>query len=137
MAAALCAGACYFAIVFAIGFVLGAIRVLLVIPRFGDTNAVLLELPVMLALSWIACAWLARHFAVPPGVGERLLMGGFAFALLMSGELGVSVLGFGRTVAQHFAGYRTAGVQLGLAAQVGFALFPLAQALVGAKGRTP
>ena len=128
MTAALRAGVLYFMIVFAVGFALGTVRVLLIVPRFGETNAVLLELPVMLALSWIACAWLVRRFAVPPGVAERLAMGGVAFALLMLGELGVSVFGFGRTVAEHLANYRTMSIRLGLAAQVGFALFPLIHA---------
>lgn len=127
MAASLRAGVAYFALVFAIGFVLGAIRVAVVIPRFGDTNAVLIELPIMLALSWMACAWLVRRFAVPPRTAERLTMGALAFALLMLGELSVSVFGFGRTVAEHFATYQSAGAQLGLAGQLAFALFPWLQ----------
>jgi hypothetical protein len=115
-------------IVFAVGFVLGTGRVLLITPRFGETDAVLLELPVMLALSWIACTSLVRRFAVSPGIAERLGMGGVAFALLMLGELGVSVFGLGRTVAEHLASYQTISVRLGLAAQIGFALFPLIHA---------
>lgn len=125
MAASLRAGVAYFALVFAIGLVLGTIRVMVVIPRFGETNAVLLELPVMLAFSWIACVWLVRRFTVPPGVGQRLAMGGIAFAMLMLGEFGVSIFGFGRTLAGHLATYQEAAAQLGLAAQIGFALFPL------------
>ena len=128
MTSALRAGLAYFALVFVTGFVLGTLRVLVIVPRFGDTGAVLLELPVMLALSWIACVWLIRRLAVPPGMRERLMMGGLAFALLMLGEIGVSVLGFGRTVAEHFASYQVIGAQLGLAAQICFALMPLAEA---------
>jgi hypothetical protein len=33
----------------------GAIRVLLIVPLLGEFNALLLEVPIMLALSWIAC----------------------------------------------------------------------------------
>lgn len=130
MAAALRAGLFYFMLVFAIGFALGAIRVMLVIPRLGETNAVLIELPVMLALSWVACAWLVRRFALPPRAAARLAMGVFAFALLMFAELAVSVFGFGRTVAEHLASYRATGAQLGLAAQLLFALLPLIQRFV-------
>ena len=130
MTSALRAGLAYFALVFTIGFLLGTFRVLVVIPRLGDTGAVLLELPVMLALSWFACVWLTRRFAVPPAVRERLVMGGVAFALLMLGEIGVTIFGFGRTVAEHFAGYQAMGAQLGLAAQVCFALMPFADAAV-------
>jgi hypothetical protein len=131
MTSALKAGCAYFLIVFAIGFVLGTIRVLLVIPRLGDTSAVLLELPVMLALSWIACAWLVRRFAVPPAAGARLTMGALAFALLMVGELLVSVFGFGRTPVEHLGSYRAAGAQLGLVAQLAFAFFPYVQSRRG------
>lgn len=130
MATSLRAGFLYFMLVFALGFVLGVFRVMLVIPRLGETNAVLIELPVMLALSWMACAWLVRRFAVPPRTAERLAMGALAFALLMLGELAVSVFGFGRTVAAHLATYQTVGAQLGLAAQLVFALFPLVQRFV-------
>lgn len=131
MVAALKAGCAYFLVVFAIGFVLGTIRVLLVIPQLGDTSAVLLELPVMLALSWIACGWLVRRFAVPPEAGARLAMGALAFALLMVGELLVSEFGFGRTPVEHLESYRTAGAQLGLVGQLVFALFPYLQSRRG------
>lgn len=122
------AGVAYFLVVFAIGFVLGTIRALFVAPRFGDTNAILVELPVMLASSWIVCSWLAGRFAVSTALRDRLAMGVVAFALLMLGELSVSTYGFGRTAAEHFASYRTVGAQLGLAAQVLFALMPIVQA---------
>jgi hypothetical protein len=135
MAAALRAGIFYFAIVFMLGFALGTVRVLLIVPRFGETNAVLLELPVMMAFSWIACARLARRFAVPPGIAERLAMGGIAFALLMLGELGVSVWAFGRTVAEHVASFQTTSARLGLAAQIAFALFPVLHVYLGSPVR--
>ncbi|MBP6013433.1 MAG: hypothetical protein KBA31_14505 [Alphaproteobacteria bacterium] len=128
MERAMRAGGAYFLVVFAIGFVLGTIRTLFVIPRFGETNAILVELPVMLAASWIACIWLVRRFAVSTALRDRLAMGVVAFALLMLGELSVSMYGFGRTAADHVASYRTLGAQLGLAAQVLFALMPIAQA---------
>lgn len=130
MTAALRAGIAYFAIVFAIGFILGTIRVLVVIPRLGETAAVLLELPVMLALSWLACDWLVRQLSVAPVAAPRLAMGALAFVLLMLAELGVSTFGFGRTVAEHFGSYYAVAAQLGLAAQVVFALFPVAHAML-------
>ena len=73
------AGIAYFAIIFAAGFMLGTIRVLLLIPRIGETWAVLAELPVMMMLSWFVCGWLLRRFGVPRDWGNRLRMGGVAF----------------------------------------------------------
>lgn len=133
MAQAFRAGVIYVAIVFAIGFVLGTIRVLFLVPRLGETRAVWIELPLMLALSWTACSVLVRRFAVPPTGAARLTMGAVAFALLMLGELGVSMFAFGRTVAEHIAVYATPQAQLGLVAQIAFALFPLVQAALSRK----
>lgn len=126
MTAAIKAGLAYFAIVFALGFALGALRVLVVAPLLGKLGAVLVELPLMLAASALACLFLVRRLAVPPAAAPRLVMGGLAFALLMLGEVAVSALGFGRTLAEHLATYRAAEAQLGLAAQLVFALLPLA-----------
>lgn len=114
----------YFAIAFGAGFALGTVRVLLVAPRLGELAAVALELPVMLAVSWLAAGWCVRRFDVPARAAPRLVMGGLAFALLMLAELGVSVFAFGRSSADHLATYRQAAGLAGLAAQVAFALFP-------------
>ena len=62
------AGALYAIIVFVIGFILGTIRVLLVAPRLGETTAVIIEAPIMLAASWFSAAgvWIGSM------LGERL-----------------------------------------------------------------
>jgi hypothetical protein len=114
----------YFVTVFGLGFALGALRVLVVIPRIGETAAVLLEVPVMLAASWIAAGWCVRRFAVPPAVSARLAMGFLAFALVMLAELALAVLLFGQSPARYFATYRHLAGAVGLAAQLGYALFP-------------
>ena len=54
IARSLLAGAAYFAVVFATGFALGVVRVLVTAPRLGETGAVLLEVPIILAASWFA-----------------------------------------------------------------------------------
>ena len=132
MSAALKAGAAYFGVVFGAGFVLGVLRTLVVIPRVGEQTAVLLELPVILALSWVVARWLVVKFEVG-GLGSRLLMGAVAFGLTMAGELGLAVFVFGRTVSEHLASFRSGLAVLGLAAQVVFALIPAIQLLVPGK----
>lgn len=122
------AGALYAAIAFAAGFVLGAIRVLVALPLLGELLAVLLEIPIMLCLSWIACAWSVRRFAVPAKSTARLAMGMVAFALLMAAEAALSILGMGISPGQYLATYRNTAAQLGLLAQIAFATFPLLQA---------
>ncbi|WP_293907628.1 hypothetical protein [Phenylobacterium sp.] len=97
-------------------------------PRFGATVAVLLEAPVILTASWYAARGCVAAFAVPPRAAARLAMGAFAFGLTMLAELALAVLLFGRTVPEHFAAYRTVAGDVGLAAQVVFAVLPYAQA---------
>jgi hypothetical protein len=119
------AGATYFAVVFLFAFVLGTIRVLIVAPHVGETTGVLLETPVILAISWVICRWCVNRFRVASGNGTRLLMGVVAFGLLSATELSVSVFVFGTTIADHFAGFWSSPGIIGLVAQVVFALVPL------------
>lgn len=125
MNAAARAGAVYFAAVFALGFLLGTLRVAALAPVLGETRAILLELPVMLAASWLVCGWSVRRFDVPRAVGARVAMGGVAFALLMAAELSLSILLMDRSAAEHLGRYAETGPALGLAAQLLFAAFPL------------
>ncbi|MFN0070906.1 MAG: hypothetical protein ACKVVP_05385 [Chloroflexota bacterium] len=127
MQATLHAALTYFGAVFSIGFVFGVLRTLFLAPLLGGTVAVLVELPLMLTISWFTCRWVIRQFAVAEDAAYRLAMGWGAFALVMIAELGVSLFGFGRTSAEHFESYRTASALLGVLAQIAFALFPTLQ----------
>jgi hypothetical protein len=128
MRQAFSAGTTYFAIVFALSFALGALRVLFLVPRFGECGAALVEIPVMLAFSWFACRWIVGHLSVPRDAGTRLEMGAVAFGLLMLAEVCLGVFALGRSVTEHLAGYASPDRLLGLAAQVAFGLFPLIHA---------
>jgi hypothetical protein len=121
------AGGAFFAIVFAFAFALGVLRVLITGPRLGETAAVLLEIPFVLAASWRAAKWCVAAFAVGPAAGDRLAMGFVAFGLTTIAELGLSVILFSETVAEHFATYGRLVGMFGLSAQLLFAFIPLAQ----------
>ena len=121
------AGAAYVGIVFAAGFLLGTLRVAVLAARIGETAAVMLELPIMLAISWIACRWLIARFDVAAILAPRLVMGGLAFAILILAEIGVSIVGFGRTFSDSLGHYRELAAMLGLAGQIAFAAFPALQ----------
>jgi hypothetical protein len=130
MLSALKAGLLYFAIVFAAGFILGTLRLLLVVPALGQAAAVLIELPIMLAISWVACASVVRRWSVLPNVRDRAFMGATAFLLLMTAELALSVLLFGRSPAEFATSLATPSGGIGLAGQIAFAVFPLLQSRV-------
>lgn len=121
------AGVLYFAVVFSAGFLLGTGRVLWLEPLLGKLTATLIELPVILSLSWIASLRLAARLSVSSDIAPRFLMGGLAFALLMAAEAGLSVLLFGRTVSE-FVAMQTSGPELpGFLGQALFAFFPVLQ----------
>lgn len=122
------AGFAYALIVFVIGFGLGTIRVLLLVPQLGDTVAVVLETPVILFASWVVSRWCMDRCRVRVDMGARMLVAVVALVTLMSAEGGVSLLVFGKSVAEHLADYRSVAGAIGLAAQVCFASFPVLQA---------
>lgn len=125
MSTALRAGSVYFGLMFALGFVLGTARVLILAPRLGVMAAVAIELPIMLAASWLACGWIVRRWHVPSGAAPRLAMGGLAFALLIAAESALGVIGFGRSAETQIAAFLAPEGLAGLAAQVAYGLFPL------------
>lgn len=129
------AGVAYFGCVFAAGFALGVLRTVLVVAPLGETVAVALELPIILAIAWIACRWLINRLEVPSRFVSRAVMGAVAFILLMAGELSISLLLAGRSAAEHLLLYREASHMLGLAGQLAFALFPALQVWMNSDAR--
>ena len=121
------AGIQYFVMVFTAGFVLGTVRTMAVAPRTGEFGAVLLELPIMLAVSWWICAWLIRRHGVAGRWPARAAMGGVAFTLLMLAEWALALGPLSRSAADQWSHYATAAGALGLAGQLLFAAFPLLQ----------
>ena len=119
-------GAVYAIIVFLIGFILGTIRVLLLAPRLGETIAVIVEAPVILAASWFVCRWCVDRLEVRRTVSARSLMGLVAFLVLMSVEVGMGAM-FGRSLVDQLDSYGYSPGAIGLAVQVIFAMFPVLQ----------
>lgn len=121
------AGLAYFGCVFAVGFALGVVRTVFIVPLLGDTFAVAVEVPIILAVAWIVSRWLTQRFEVSARLLPRAVMGATAFILLMAGEASLSMLLAGRSLAEHLQLYREASHILGLVGQIAFALFPVLQ----------
>ncbi len=121
MSAAVRAGLVYFGIAFAAGFVLGVFRSLLLAPWLGEVEAVALEVPIMLAISWTACRVVVERYELDSSFAERALMGAVAFGMLMASEWLLS-LALGLPMLRK-------GAMLGLLGQMLFGTFPVLQAM--------
>jgi len=119
-------GTVYVAAVFAAGFVLGVLRTLVMVPLLGEMVAVLVELPVILAVAWLVCTRILRRWPLSPVAAVG--MGAIAFLLLMGAEASLSTLLAGRSLADHLALYAHLPHQVGLAGQLAFAVMPWIQA---------
>ncbi len=117
------AGAAAFALVFVAGFGFGTVRTIIVAPLLGETNAVLLELPFMLLVSWVAVGWAVGRWNVR-SIRSALMMGAFTFALLLSSEIALAVMVFGQRWQDWATNLLHVPGSLGLAAQIAFALMP-------------
>ena len=132
----LTAASAYFGIIFLLGFALGTVRVLITAPRLGVLGAVVLELPIILAASWLAARFCVARFAVGPHATQRLTMGTVAFCLTLAAEWALSVFLFRRPPGQFLALYvRDLAGAVGLGGQVLFALIPYIQGISSTLGR--
>lgn len=130
----LIAAALYFTGVFACGFILGTIRILVLLPRMEEIWALLLELPVILTLSWLIAGWIIKGRSALGALPARLGMGGWAFLLLMLAEYLLATTAMGLSGAEVFARWTTLEGALGLAGQILFALLPALRLLTEPRG---
>jgi hypothetical protein len=93
----------YFCVVFGAGFVLGTIRTLAVVPVLGARAAELLELPLMVAVSFRAARWVVRRRAVSRQPGARTAMGVTGLLLMLAAEFGLVLWLRGLSLAEYFA----------------------------------
>lgn len=112
----------YFAIVFGSGFLLGPIRLLWVVPRFGERNAELMEMPIMLLVIVFAALAVKR---LCDGRGSiALMIGIIAFALMVTAELSAVPRVRGVTLSDYLQNRDPVSGSVYLAMLVVFALMP-------------
>jgi hypothetical protein len=118
--------ALYATIVFAMGFVIGTLRVLFFVPAAGELAAVVLEIPIMLALAWFVASrifpgrGLSREQGVETGLASFLLLQ--LAESLLAGFFGP--LSYPDNVLIYWGDLSMPRL-VGLAAQILFAIFPL------------
>jgi hypothetical protein len=119
------AGIIYSLLVFLVAAMLGSIRLTLLVPLFGPVTAVMIELPIILAISWRICGIILKNIPVAAVFGPRLVMGATALVCVLLEELALGTLAFGQSFSTFFGQYSTVPGLMGLAGQVVFALMPL------------
>jgi hypothetical protein len=124
----LIAGLFYFGAVFVLGAILGTLRVLYVVPEFGQSLAVAIELPFILIFAWFACQWLMLKCGVETWQ-DRVAMAGVAFTMLLVAEwltrFVFNRLILGDSILPPVVATQSFADGLGIAGQVAFGLLPL------------
>jgi hypothetical protein len=118
------AGATYFCVVFVIAFGLGVARVLAMVPLVGALAAVLIEVPILLCVSWIVAGRLIFTWIVAGDVRAAAQMGLVAFTVLMGVELGLALVLFDVSLSETVASLATLPGAIGLGGQIAFAFIP-------------
>jgi hypothetical protein len=131
------AGVGLFGLVFAAGFVLGTLRELVLRPAIGPDVARLLELPVMITLSWLSARWILRR-AGKRSARWQFEVGLIAFLLLMAAEMALAILILGRGLSAFITDLFTLTGMLSFLAQALLIVMPrLAASATGSShGRT-
>ncbi|MDX1380051.1 MAG: hypothetical protein R3233_02970 [Xanthomonadales bacterium] len=124
----------YFLVVFAAGFVLGTVRTLWLEPNLGERSAELLELPLMILVSWLAARHVVRRPGTPAGRRDRLLIGLLALALLLAMEFLVVVPLTGQQLTAYL---QHRDPVAGSAYAISLVVFGVLPALVRAPARDP
>ncbi|MFQ6539444.1 MULTISPECIES: hypothetical protein [Aphanothece] len=118
------AGFTYFSLVFGAGFLLGAVLVLVLVPRLGARLAELSEMPLMAVVIVLAARHVLRRWPLPNATA-CLLVGGLALALLLAAELTLAALVEGQSPAHWIASLDPVSGPVYLAMLPVYALMPL------------
>lgn len=115
----------YFALVFAAGSVLGPLREFALRPSVGESVAVLIEAPLMLAVSYFAAWWCIKRFSIASQPGDRFAMAGVALAMLLTTEITGSLTLRGLSWSAYAAHLATVPGVISLVLFGFFAVFPI------------
>lgn len=118
------AAAGYVAVTFVAGFALGVLREFVVRPAVGEIAALLIEAPMMLAISFLAARWMIAQFMPGSGARAHLAMGLIALALLIGLEFVVGMALPSPVLEKWLARLQTPAGLISLALYAAFAVMP-------------
>jgi hypothetical protein len=118
------AGAVYALLLLLAGTLVGTARVLVLAPRLGETAALAIELPAMLAIAWLLAGRLVRRLP-HPAPRARAAMAASAALLFFAGEIGLGWALLGQPPSAWVAGLARPAALAGLAAQLAALAMPI------------
>ncbi|WP_390586987.1 hypothetical protein [Erythrobacter sp. MTPC3] len=118
----------YWAVIFSLGFILGTARTVWGGDAVGESTFILIEIPIILAASWIAARRVMRRMKIDNAC-SALAMGALAFALLMASEMALAALlahdaGRSEAVRSWLASLIAPPGLYGFLGQIAFGLIP-------------
>ncbi|SIO13250.1 hypothetical protein SAMN02745824_3077 [Parasphingorhabdus marina DSM 22363] len=111
--------------IFAAGFVLGIIRTLWLVPQMPAWQAVLIEGPVILTLTWFVLRFWVRRGAISAATSTRLMFGGMALITLWLCEWIMTIALMTEDPGFFFRSLATLPGAMGLAGQLLIIFMPL------------
>lgn len=115
----------YFLIVFGVGFLLGPIRVLWLEPSLGETAAVAVEAPLLLAAMIFAARQVPKWMALSTTVGSLAAMGISAVILQQIADFAVAIGLRGMTASEQIASLSAPAGLVYVALVILYAAMPL------------
>ena len=93
----------YFVLVFGTGFILGPIRIIWLIPQVGERSAELMEVPFMIAATYLAALWIVQRFSLSSTRSIRLRVGVMALVLMLISEISLGLWIRGISLNEYFS----------------------------------
>jgi len=118
------AGIQYASMVFAVGFLLGSIRVPFLVPRIGQRNAELLEMPLMALVIIRSARHIVHRYTMAGKPLLRMLTGLVGLSMLLGVELSVNYFILGQTLRDYFVNRDSVSGPVYFASLGLFALMP-------------
>ncbi len=129
-------GLVYFAITYTVGFALGTVRQLILAPALGDTAALLVEMPLILAAAFFAARAVVRRLPDVSSFVDRMIVGCVGFTALLGCEYAMAAILRGWTFQQWLESFGTRTGAISLLMFLIFAVLPLTvRPLPMARGR--
>ena len=125
MKAALLAGVAYFTALFGAGTAFDLARIHYVAPHPSPLFAFLFALPMILAVAYLVCSWIADYLHVDTNAGHRITMCGTTFVLLVAADFALSLMLSGEPSRAAATPASTWVPGLGFAAQALASALPL------------